>query len=231
MFLVIDKEKTHMRLIFIGPPGAGKGTQAAFVSQRLHIPKISTGEMLRMAVKLRPTLAVEIKAIMDSGGLVSDDTIMYLVSQRLLDEDCEHGYLFDGFPRTVVQAVALRQQNIGVDYVVELDVPSEEIVSRMEGRLTHPKSGRVYHALYNPPRVAGQDDLTGETLVSREDDCRETVLKRLEIYYDQTSPLINFYKAWEVSGIDSPPRYRKINATGSVEDIRQRIFSALSLLS
>jgi len=215
-----------MRLILLGPPGAGKGTQAAFVTQHFGIPQISTGDMLRAAVKAGTPLGLEAKKIMDAGGLVSDDIIIGLVRDRLRQPDCEKGYLFDGFPRTIPQADALKDAGIGLDYVVEIEVPEADIIDRMSGRRVHPASGRSYHVRFNPPRQADRDDVTGEPLVQRDDDREETVRHRLAVYRDQTRPLVDYYEQW--AGKDSAaPRYRKISGVGSVDVIRARLFDAL----
>ena len=216
-----------MRLILLGPPGAGKGTQAAFITQRFGIPQISTGDMLRAAVKAGTPLGIEAKKIMDAGGLVSDDLIIGLVKDRLAQPDCGKGYLFDGFPRTIPQADALKQARIGLDYVVEIAVPEEDIIERMSGRRVHPASGRSYHVRFNPPKVAERDDATGEPLVQRDDDKEETVRHRLEVYRNQTRPLVEYYASWAAQD-SGAPRYRKVEGVGSVEDIKARIFSALA---
>jgi adenylate kinase len=217
-----------MRLILLGPPGAGKGTQAAFITQRYGIPQISTGDMLRAAVKAGTPLGMAAKKVMDAGRLVSDDIIIGLVKDRLAQPDCEGGYLFDGFPRTIPQADALRDANIALDFVIEIDVPDAEIIERISGRRVHPASGRVYHIKHQPPKVPGKDDLTGEDLVLRDDDREETVRKRLEVYHAQTRPLVDYYSQWAASGDPDAPRYRRIDGRGSVEEIRDRLLAALA---
>ena len=217
-----------MRLILLGAPGAGKGTQATFICQRFGIPQISTGDMLRAAVKAGTPLGVAAKKVMDSGALVSDDIIIGLVKERLMQPDCARGYLFDGFPRTIPQAEAMRDANVAIDYVLEIDVPAGEIILRMSGRRVHLASGRTYHVRFNPPKVEGRDDVTGEPLVQRDDDREETVKKRLDVYQAQTRPLVDFYGHWGASGTAGAPRYRKISGLGSVEDIRARAIAALS---
>ena len=216
-----------MRLMLLGPPGAGKGTQAGFIKQRFGIPQIATGDMLRAAVKAGTPLGVEAKKIMDAGKLVSDDIIVGLVRERLKQPDCAKGYLLDGFPRTIPQADALRSSGVPLDYVLELDVGEDDIVRRMSGRLTHPASGRNYHVQFNPPRVPGKDDVTGEPLVQREDDREETVKKRLDVYRQQTRPLVEYYSKWAAQGDPRAPKYVKISGVGPVEQIRDRIFAAL----
>lgn len=216
-----------MRLILLGPPGAGKGTQAAFVTQQYGIPQISTGDMLRAAVKAGTPLGLEAKKIMDAGGLVSDDLIIGLVRDRLNQPDCQPGYLFDGFPRTIPQADALKDANIGLDFVVEIEVPESDIIERMSGRRVHPASGRSYHTRFNPPKVEGKDDVTGEALVQRDDDREETVRHRLSVYRDQTRPLVDYYSSWAAKDPAAAPRYRKISGVGSVEEIKSRLFAAL----
>ena len=215
-----------MRLILLGPPGAGKGTQATFITEHFGIPQISTGDMLRAAVKAGTPLGLQAKSIMESGGLVSDDLIIGLVQDRLTQPDCQNGYLFDGFPRTIPQADALKSANVALDYVLEIDVPEEEIIERMSGRRVHPASGRSYHVKFNPPKVDGIDDNTGEPLVQRDDDKEETVRHRLSVYRDQTRPLVDYYASWAESDA-SAARYRKINGVGDLKDIRQRILDAL----
>ena len=216
-----------MRLILLGPPGAGKGTQAAHITQKFGIPQISTGDMLRAAVKAGSPLGVAAKKVMDRGQLVSDDIIMDLVKQRLKQPDCARGYLFDGFPRTIPQAEALKAGRVALDFVLEIDVPDEEIIARMGGRRTHPPSGRTYHVEFNPPKVQGRDDVTGEPLVQRDDDREETVRKRLEVYRAQTRPLIEYYGRWAASGDAQAPKYRRIAGSGSVEEIKRRALQAL----
>jgi adenylate kinase len=217
-----------MRLILLGPPGAGKGTQASYIKEKFSIPQISTGDMLRAAVKAGTPLGLAAKKVMDAGGLVSDDIIIGLVQERLKDSDCQAGYLFDGFPRTIPQAEAMRNSGVAIDFVLEIDVPSEEIITRMSGRRVHPASGRSYHVKFNPPKVADLDDLTGEPLIQRDDDREETVRKRLEVYQAQTRPLVDYYSAWAAQGGDGAPQYRCIAGTGAVEAIRERAFDALS---
>ncbi len=217
-----------MRLILLGPPGAGKGTQAAFITEKFGIPQISTGDMLRAAVKAQTPLGIEAKKIMDSGGLVSDDIIIGLVKDRLKEADCQNGYLFDGFPRTIPQADALKDAGIQLDYVVELVVPEENIIERMSGRRIHPASGRSYHTKFNPPKVADVDDVTGEPLVQRDDDKEETVRHRLSVYREQTRPLVDYYESWAASGDPAAPAYRRISGLGSVEEIRDSIIQAIA---
>jgi adenylate kinase len=215
-----------MRLILLGPPGAGKGTQAGFIKEAFGIPQISTGDMLRAAVKAGTPLGLAAKKVMDSGGLVSDDIIIGLVRERLKEPDCARGYLFDGFPRTIPQAEAMRE-SVPIDVVLEIDVPDEAIVERMSGRRVHVASGRTYHVKYNPPRVAGKDDATGEDLIQRDDDREETVNKRLAVYHQQTEPLVDYYRQWAATGDPRAPRYRKVDGMGSVEAIRDAAFAAL----
>ncbi len=217
-----------MRLILLGGPGAGKGTQATFLTEKYGIPQISTGDMLRAAVKAGTPLGLEAKKIMDAGGLISDDIITGLVKDRVAESDCKNGYLLDGFPRTIPQADAMRELNINVDFVVEVNVDDTEIIKRMSGRRAHLASGRTYHVVYNPPKQDGIDDVSGEELVQREDDKEETVKKRLSIYHEQTEPLIEYYHMYSKSGEESSPKYVKIEGVGGVEDIRDSIFSALS---
>jgi adenylate kinase len=217
-----------MRLILLGAPGAGKGTQANFICQKYGIPQISTGDMLRAAVKAGTPLGLQAKSVMDSGGLVSDDLIINLVKERIAQSDCAKGFLFDGFPRTIPQAEAMKAAGVKLDYVLEIDVPFDAIVERMSGRRSHPASGRTYHVKFNPPKVQGQDDVTGEPLVQRPDDQEETVLKRLEVYSAQTRPLVDYYANWAQSDANTAPKYRAISGTGSVEDITARAFAALS---
>lgn len=216
-----------MRVILIGPPGAGKGTQASFICEAFGIPQISTGDMLRSAVKAGTPLGIAAKEIIDSGALVSDDIIIGLVTERLREPDCVNGYLFDGFPRTIPQADALRDAGIALDYVVEIDVPDAAIVERMSGRRVHLASGRTYHVKFNPPKITARDDVTGEALIQRADDCEETVRNRLAIYHAQTEPLVAYYAQWEASGDARAPRYRKVNGIGTVEGIRDAIMAAL----
>ncbi len=216
-----------MRLILLGPPGAGKGTQANFLREKLGIPQISTGDMLRAAVKAGTPLGLAAKAVMDSGRLVSDEIILGLVKERLKQPDCAKGYLFDGFPRTIPQAEAMKSASVPIDFVLEIDVPDEEIITRMSGRRVHPASGRSYHVKFNPPKAEGRDDATGEPLVQREDDREETVRKRLEVYRAQTRPLIEYYGKWAASGDGRAPKYRKIAGTGKVGEISSRALGAL----
>jgi len=216
-----------MRLILLGPPGAGKGTQAAFIKQEYAIPQISTGDMLRAAVKAGTPLGLAAKKVMDSGALVSDDIIIGLVQERLKAPDCARGYLFDGFPRTIPQADAMKAAGVALDHVLEIDVPESDIVLRMSGRRVHPASGRTYHVKFNPPRAAGKDDVTGEALIQRDDDLEATVRKRLEVYRQQTRPLVDYYTRWAASGDKRAPRYHRIAGLGSVEEIRARAFAAL----
>jgi len=216
-----------MRLILLGPPGAGKGTQANFIRQKFGIPQISTGDMLRAAVKAGTPLGVAAKQVMDSGQLVSDDIIIGLVNERLKEPDCKNGYLFDGFPRTIPQAEAMKKAGVALDYVLEIDVPDAEIIERMSGRRVHTASGRTYHVKFNPPKVEGKDDATGEPLVQRDDDREATVRNRLEVYRQQTSPLVGYYTRWASSGDAKAPKYRKISGKGSVDEITQRAFAAL----
>lgn len=216
-----------MRLILLGAPGAGKGTQAAFIREQYGIPQISTGDMLRAAVAAGTPLGLEAKKVMESGGLVSDELIINLVKDRLKQPDCQKGYLFDGFPRTIGQAEAMKDAGIAIDYVVEIDVPDEVIVSRMSGRRVHPASGRTYHVEYYPPKVEGKDDLTGEDLIIRDDDKEETVKKRLAVYHDQTEVLVDYYGKWAASGEAGAPQYRKLSGVGSIDAIRAGILEAL----
>ena len=217
-----------MRLILLGAPGAGKGTQAAFICKRFGIPQISTGDMLRAAVKAGTPLGIAAKKVMDSGALVSDDIIIGLVKERIAQPDCAAGFLFDGFPRTIVQADALKAAGVKLDLVLEIEVPDAVIIERMSGRRVHVASGRTYHIKYNPPRVEGRDDATGEELILRADDHEDTVKKRLAVYKNQTQPLVDYYAAWASSGDPSAPRYRKISGTGSVDDITRRALEALA---
>jgi adenylate kinase len=217
-----------MRLILLGAPGAGKGTQAAFICQKYGIPQISTGDMLRAAVKAGTPLGLQAKSVMESGGLVSDDLIINLVKERIAQPDCNNGFLFDGFPRTIPQAEAMKAAGVKLDHVLEIDVPFEAIIERMSGRRSHPASGRTYHIKFNPPRVEGLDDVTGEPLVQRADDQEETVRKRLEVYSNQTRPLVDYYAGWARSEPAAAPRYRAISGIGSVEDITARALQALA---
>jgi adenylate kinase len=216
-----------MRLILLGAPGAGKGTQASFIKEKFGIPQISTGDMLRAAVKAGTPLGVAAKKVMDAGGLVSDDIIIGLVKERIKDADCANGFLFDGFPRTIPQAEAMKEAGVAIDYVVEIDVDDAEIVKRMSGRRVHPASGRTYHVVFNPPKVEGRDDATGESLIQRDDDQEETVKKRLDVYHSQTKPLVDYYSSWAASGKPGAPKHVKIAGVGSVENIRDQIFAAL----
>jgi adenylate kinase len=217
-----------MRLILLGAPGAGKGTQANFIKEKFNIPQISTGDMLRAAIKAGTDLGMAAKKVMDAGGLVSDDIMIGLVKDRLKEPDCANGYLFDGFPRTIAQADAMKDGGINVDYVLEIDVPDESIVERMSGRRSHPGSGRVYHIKFNPPKVDNLDDVTGEPLIQREDDKAETVMKRLAVYHNQTEVLLGYYNKWSQSGLPGAPKYRRISGVGPVEQIRDAAFAALS---
>jgi adenylate kinase len=220
-----------MRLILLGAPGAGKGTQAQFICEKFAIPQISTGDMLRAAVKAGTELGVAAKKIMDSGGLVSDDTIIGLVKDRLTQPDCSKGYLFDGFPRTIPQAQAMKDAGVPIDYVLEIDVPFDAIINRMSGRRVHPASGRTYHIKFNPPKVAGKDDVTGEDLIQRDDDKEATVRKRLQVYDDQTRPLVDYYSSWAAQANSADkvkaPAYCKVSGTGKVDDITASIFAVL----
>jgi len=218
-----------MRIILLGAPGAGKGTQANFIREKFNIPQISTGDMLRAAVKAGTPLGLAAKSIMDAGGLVSDDLIINLVKERIKDADCANGFLFDGFPRTIPQAQEMKDAGIPIDFVVEIDVADAEIIKRMSGRRVHPASGRTYHIVFNPPKVAGKDDLTGEDLIQRQDDAEETVLKRLNVYHDQTKPLVAYYQGWANDDPMSAPKSVKIAGVGSVDDICAQIFAALSV--
>ncbi|MES3001575.1 MAG: adenylate kinase [Pseudomonadota bacterium] len=217
-----------MRLILLGAPGAGKGTQATFLCQKYGIPQISTGDMLRAAVKAGSPLGLAAKKVMDSGALVSDDIIIGLVKERIAQADCAAGFLFDGFPRTIPQADAMKNAGVKLDYVLEIDVPFDAIIERMSGRRSHPASGRTYHLKFNPPRVEGKDDVTGEPLIQREDDKEETVKKRLEVYSAQTRPLVDYYSSWAKADPANAPKYRAINGTGTVEEITARALQALS---
>ena len=216
-----------MRLILLGAPGAGKGTQAAFICEKFGIPQISTGDMLRAAVKAGTPLGLQAKAVMDAGQLVSDELIINLVKDRIAQPDCAKGFLFDGFPRTIPQADAMKAAGVKLDYVLEIDVPFEAIIDRMSGRRSHPASGRTYHVKFNPPKVEGIDDVTGEPLVQREDDKEETVKIRLQVYSDQTRPLVDYYSNWAKAEPQAAPQYRAISGTGSVEEITARAFAAL----
>ena len=216
-----------MRLILLGAPGAGKGTQAAFICQKYGIPQISTGDMLRAAVKAGTPLGLQAKGVMDSGGLVSDELIINLVKERIAQPDCAQGFLFDGFPRTIPQAEAMKSAGVKLDYVLEIDVPFDAIIERMSGRRSHPASGRTYHITFNPPKVEGKDDVTGEPLVQRADDQEDTVRKRLDVYSQQTRPLVDYYSQWAAREPAAAPKYRAIQGTGSVEEITQRALAAL----
>ena len=216
-----------MRLILLGPPGAGKGTQAAAIREKFGIPQISTGDMLRAARAAKTPLGIEAGRTMDAGQLVSDEIIIGLVLERLAQPDCAAGYLFDGFPRTIPQAEAMKAAQVRIDYVVEIDVPDAEVIARMSGRRVHPSSGRSYHVRFNPPKVEGRDDLTGEPLVQREDDREETVKKRLEVYRAQTRPVVDYYRRWEESGAASAPRYRRVSGTGTVAEVTERVLRVL----
>ena len=217
-----------MRLILLGAPGAGKGTQAAFICQKYGIPQISTGDMLRAAVKAGTPLGLQAKAVMESGALVSDDLIINLVKERIALPDCASGFLFDGFPRTLPQADAMKAAGVKLDYVLEIDVPFSDIIERMSGRRSHPASGRIYHVKFNPPKVDGKDDLTGEDLVQRKDDEEETVRTRLDVYSQQTRPLVDYYSQWAVKEPAAAPKYRAISGVGTVDEITQRALEALS---
>jgi adenylate kinase len=217
-----------MRLILLGAPGAGKGTQATFICLKYSIPQISTGDMLRAAVKAGTPLGMQAKKVMDSGGLVSDDLIINLVKERITQSDCAKGFLFDGFPRTIPQADAMKAAGVRIDYVLEIDVPFEAIIERMSGRRSHAASGRTYHVKYNPPKTSGVDDVTGEPLIQREDDKEETVRKRLEVYSTQTRPLVDYYANWAQKDAAVAPQYRAISGIGSVDDITARAFKALA---
>lgn len=216
-----------MRLILLGAPGAGKGTQATFICKHFGIPQISTGDMLRAAVKAGTPLGIEAKKVMDSGALVSDDIIIGLVKERLTQPDCANGFLFDGFPRTIPQADAMKHAGVVLDVVLEIDVPDAAIIERMSGRRAHVASGRTYHVKFNPPKVAGVDDVTGEPLIQRDDDKEETVRKRLEVYQRQTRPLVDYYGRWAASGDAGAPRYARVDGSGSVDEITARVMAAL----
>ncbi|MFT4268767.1 MAG: adenylate kinase [Xenophilus sp.] len=217
-----------MRLILLGAPGAGKGTQAAFICQKYGIPQISTGDMLRAAVKAGTPLGQQAKAVMESGGLVGDDLIINLVKERIAQPDCAKGFLFDGFPRTIPQADAMKAAGVKIDHVLEIDVPFEDIIERMSGRRSHPASGRIYHVRFNPPKVQGKDDVTGEDLIQRDDDKEETVRKRLDVYSQQTRPLVDYYQQWAAQDPAGAPKYRAISGVGSVDQITRRALEALS---
>jgi adenylate kinase len=215
-----------MRVILLGAPGAGKGTQATAIKEKFNIPQISTGDMLRAAVKAGTQLGLEAKKFMDAGGLVPDEVIIGLVKERIKDADCANGFLFDGFPRTIPQAEAMKQAGVDIDYVVEIDVPDEEIVKRLSGRRVHLSSGRTYHVEFNPPKVAGKDDVTGEDLIQRDDDKEDTIKKRLEVYHTQTEQLVGYYSEWAAQG-GKAPKYVRVHGIGSVDGIRDQIFAAL----
>ncbi len=217
-----------MRLILLGAPGAGKGTQATFICQKYGIPQISTGDMLRAAVKAGTPTGIKAKAVMDSGALVSDEIIIALVKERITQNDCANGFLFDGFPRTIPQADAMKAAGVKLDYVLEIDVPFDAIIERMSGRRSHPASGRTYHVKFNPPKTEGKDDETGEPLIQRADDKAETVQKRLDVYSAQTRPLVDYYRSWAHTDAASAPQYRAISGTGSVEEITARALAALA---
>ena len=217
-----------MKLILLGGPGAGKGTQAAFITEKYGIPQISTGDMLRAAVKAGSPMGLEAKKVMDAGGLVSDDIILGLISERLKQPDCAKGFLLDGFPRTLPQAEALRAQGVDLDFVLEIDVDDDEIIRRMSGRRVHLGSGRTYHVVFNPPKVDGKDDATGEPLIQRDDDKEETVRKRLAVYHSQTQPLIDYYSKWAASDAKGAPKHCKVSGVGSLESIRNAVFAALA---
>lgn len=216
-----------MRIILLGPPGAGKGTQAGFITKQFGIPQISTGDMLRAAVKAGTPLGIEAKKVMDAGGLVGDDIIINLVKERLTQADCASGYLFDGFPRTIPQAQAMKDAQVKLDAVVEITVPDSDIIDRMSGRRVHVASGRTYHVKFNPPKTEGKDDLTGEPLIQRDDDLESTVRKRLEVYHSQTKPLVNFYSRWASSGDGQAPKMFTISGVGAVDEITSRVMQAL----
>ena len=216
-----------MKVILLGPPGAGKGTQAASIVREFGIPQISTGDMLRAAVKAQTPLGVEAKKVMDAGQLVSDDIIIGLVKERILQEDCKNGFLFDGFPRTIAQADALKSANVAIDVILEIKVPDDEVVKRLGGRRVHLDSGRTYHVEYNPPKVSGKDDLTGESLIQRDDDKEETIRSRLAVYHDQTKPLTAYYQDWAATGDENAARYASVEGVGSVADIETAVISAI----
>jgi len=217
-----------MKLILLGAPGAGKGTQATFIKEKYGIPQISTGDMLRAAIKANSPLGIAAKKIMDAGGLVSDEIIINLVKERIKEADCAKGFLFDGFPRTLPQAEAMKQAGVAIDYVVDIDVADAEIIKRMSGRRVHVASGRTYHVVFNQPKVAGKDDVTGEELVQRADDIEETVKKRLQVYHEQTKPLWDYYSKWENSGEKNPPHCVRVAGVGSMESIRDNVFKELA---
>ena len=217
-----------MRLVLLGAPGAGKGTQAAFICEKYGIPQVSTGDMLRAAIKAGTPLGLAAKKVMDAGSLVSDDIIISLVRERIAQPDCANGFLFDGFPRTIAQAEAMKQSGVKLDVVLEIDVPDSAIIERMSGRLFHVSSGRSYHVKFKPPKQAGRDDVTGEPLIQRDDDKEDTVRKRLKVYHNQTRPLVDYYTAWAATGDAMAPRYRRIDGTGSVDQIAARALAALA---
>ncbi len=217
-----------MHVILLGPPGAGKGTQAEFITEQFGIPKISTGDMLRAAVKAGTPLGLEAKKVMDAGKLVSDDIIINLVKERIAQPDCQKGFLFDGFPRTIAQAEALKKEGVTIQFVADIDVDEEEIIRRMSGRRVHLPSGRTYHVLFNPPKQEGKDDMTGEPLVQRDDDKKDTVRKRLQVYHDQTKPLVDFYSKWAATKDPSAPKYFKVSGIGRVEEVQERLISGLT---
>jgi adenylate kinase len=216
-----------MRFILLGPPGAGKGTQASFITKKYAIPQISTGDMLRAAIKAGTELGMKAKKLMDAGQLVPDDVILGLVKNRIAQPDCAGGFLFDGFPRTLAQAEAMKNAGLQIDYVLEIAVPDEEIIQRMSGRRVHPASGRTYHVKFNPPKAADKDDLTGEALILRQDDQPETVMERLQVYHAQTQPLIEYYSKWQGTGDPKAPKHCKVSGTGTVEQIRDRVLATL----
>ena len=216
-----------MRFILLGPPGAGKGTQASFITKKYSVPQISTGDMLRAAIKAGSELGLKAKKIMDAGQLVPDEVIINLVKQRITEPDCKGGFLFDGFPRTIAQAEAMKTAGVNIDYVVEIAVPDEEIITRMSGRRVHLASGRTFHVKFNPPKVADKDDVTGEPLIQRQDDAAATVKERLAVYHRQTKPLIEYYSRWQAVGDPKAPKHCKVSGTGTVEQIRDRVFAAL----
>lgn len=215
-----------MNIILLGPPGAGKGTQATNICQKYAIPQISTGDMLRAAVKAGTPLGIAAKKVMDAGGLVSDDIIIGLVKERITQNDCENGFLFDGFPRTIAQAEALKNDNVKIDFVVEIQVPDEDIVARMSGRRAHLASGRTYHIIYNPPKIEGKDDITGEDLVQRADDAEATVKSRLSVYHEQTQPLVDYYRSW-MNADANAPKYGAANGVGLLDEVKERIYTKL----
>jgi adenylate kinase len=225
-----QQRRKDMRLILLGGPGAGKGTQANFIKERYQIPQISTGDMLRAAVKAGTELGKKAKEYMDSGQLVPDKVIIGLVKERIKEPDCQKGFLFDGFPRTIPQADAMKEAGVPIDAVVDIEVPDQEIIKRMSGRRVHLPSGRTYHVVFNPPKEEGKDDVTGEPLIQRDDDKEETVRKRLEVYHNQTEPLVEYYKKWEAGGDSAAPKYIRIEGVGKVDEIRDQIFAELDKL-